>query len=147
MAVGLIGRKIHLSGLRAIAEAKGLMSTRAVGHFQQVRPAALCIAAAISPGGPYRWPLLDGTLAYLSRHGEVEWRAPRAHPERSPAAGVEWWWSVPLSEMVLRLAELGVDPVAIASDLNVDGSAVDHFIRRAKAEARRQDARAEPLSL
>lgn len=123
-----------------------MMSSRDVGHSRQVRPGALEALAAISPDGPYRWPLLDGTLVYLSRRGEVEWRAPRAHPEQSPAAGVEWWWSVPLSEMVLRLAELGLDPVAIASDLNVDRCAVDHFLR-AKVEARRQDDRAAPPSL
>ena len=86
-----------------------MMSSRDVGHSRQVRPGALEALAAISPDGPYRWPLLDGTLVYLSRRGEVEWRAPRAHPEQSPAAGVEWWWSVPLSEMVLRLAELGLE--------------------------------------
>lgn len=122
------------------------MSSRDNGHSRQVRPGALEALAAISPNGPYRWPLIDGTLVYLSRHGEVEWRAPRAHPEQSPAAGVEWWWSVPLSEMVLRLFELGLDPVEIASDLNVDGCAVDQFLR-AKAEAQRPDDRAEPPSL
>jgi hypothetical protein len=90
----------------------------------------------IDVNGPYRWPLVDGTLLYVDRRGQVEWRAPRQHREQSPEDGVEWWWSVPLSEMIARLARLGFDSPTIALRLNAEQRAVDHFLS-ATEEARR----------
>ena len=89
--------------------------------------------------GPYRRPLLNGTLVYFNRDGEVEWQAPRSHPESSPEFGMEWWWTVPLGEMVNRLADLGDEVRTIANRLNVEPEAVEHFLRPARAVDRRAD--------
>jgi hypothetical protein len=102
----------------------------------------------LDPRGPFRWPLLDGRLAYFNREGEIEWVAPRQHEERNPFSGVEWWWSATLGETIHEYYCRGDGPEVIATRLNVPIGAVAHFLAdiTPTAEARPDKAQAPRLS-
>lgn len=117
-------------------------------HYRRVSEEPRSWCSELDRRGPFRWPLLDGRLAYFDRAGESEWIAPRLHEERSPSIGVEWWWSTTLDEMVQQHYAFGDTAETISTRLNVPVEAVEHLLGNVTPteEARRRMARAPQLA-